>query len=213
LAVPQGMVLAAFLAAAAPAPTVRPALDVAVVVEPDVAVSDADLSAIAAGVRAIWRPAADVRLRRSTGDPGAVLPRETIELVLTHRVRRISGPALGWVDFVAGAPQPVVTVSVTEVDALLHAGRWQGRAIESYPGLMRVRFVRQALTYAAAHEIGHYLLQTTEHAKRGLMQASVAVDDIADPRGRAGRLSPDEVARVRERRETLAARNDEAPHP
>ena len=43
--------------------------------------------------------------------------KDTIQLVLTGRVRRSSGPALGWVDFVDGVPQPLITVSVSEVSA------------------------------------------------------------------------------------------------
>jgi hypothetical protein len=191
------------VAAAAPTAAGRPLLDVAVVVEPDVTLNDADLKTLAEGVRAIWRPAADVRLRRSGGLPAPV-GADTIQLVLTTRVRRVSGPALGWVDFVDGVPQPVVTVSETEITALMEAARWQGRALDTMPAMVRQWFVRRALTCAVAHEIGHYLLRSTAHSKHGLMQSGLGADDIMDRSARVVRLSADEIARVVHRQEMLA---------
>jgi hypothetical protein len=178
--------------------TVRPALDVAVIVEPDVTVRDPDLAVVADGVRAIWLPAADVRLRRS-GDLRSGAGGERIELVLTSRVRRTAGPALGWVDFVQGTPQPLITVSMTEIATLMHAGRWQGRALDTLPGAVGKEFSRRALIFAVAHEIGHYLLRSTSHSKHGLMQAHVAADDILDPTASTLRLSASEIDRVRQR--------------
>jgi hypothetical protein len=199
----MAVILGAMVAAAAPAAAGRPLLDVAVVVEPDVTLKDADLKALAEGIRAIWRPAADVRLRRN-GDLHAPVGGDTIELVITTRVRRVSGPALAWVDFVDGAPQPLVTVSVTEITALMETARWQGSTLDTMPAMVRQRFVQRALTCAVAHEIGHYLLRSTAHSKRGLMQSGFGADDIMDGSTRVVRLSADEIARVVHRQEMLA---------
>jgi hypothetical protein len=198
-----GLLLAAAMGAVPPA-HMRPRLDVAVVVEPDVTLIDADLNAIADGVRTLWRPAADVRLRRSSSI-GVVASSDTIQLVLTRRVRRASGPALGWVDFVEGAPKPVITVSIAEIAALMDAGHWHGRALNMLPAAVRQQFTRRALTFAAAHEIGHYLLRSTGHSRHGLMQPNFAVDDIMDSSPSIARLSADEVSRVGDQA-SLAAR-------
>ena len=41
---------------------------------------------------------------------------------------------------------------------------------------------------AVAHEIGHYLLQTNTHAKRGLMRAKIDAREFADLRSGSFRL-------------------------
>jgi hypothetical protein len=203
----MAVVLGAMMAAGVPAAAGRPLLDVAVVVEPDVTLNDADLKAIGEGVRAIWRPAADVRLRQS-GDLHPPVGADTIQLVLTTRVRRVSGPALGWVDFVDGVPQPVVTVSLTEITALMKGARWQDRALDAHPPRVGQWFVRRALTYAAAHEIGHYLLRSAAHSKHGLMQSGIGADEIMGGSDRFVRLSADEIARAVHRQEMLATTAD-----
>jgi hypothetical protein len=223
-----GWLLAATAAIATPVGVAQPTLDLTVVVEPDVVLRDADIREVGDGVRRIWRPAANVTmaptlacgyggqvdrpLERSTGlaSPrplcvAAPVGGESVTLVFTSRVRRSSGPALGWVDFVGGEPRPVMTVSVTEVTTLMHTGRWHGRALDNLPGLVRDRFVRRALTSAAAHELGHYLLKSQEHTARGVMQANFSVDDIMDSGTPLERLAPDEITRVVQRA-TLAAR-------
>jgi hypothetical protein len=199
----MAVMLGAMVAAAAPAAAGRPLLDVAVVAEPDVALNDADLNTLAEGVRAIWRPAADVRLRRS-GDRHAPADADTIQLVLTTRVRRVSSPALGWVEFVDSVPQPVVTVSLTEITALMAAARWHERTLDTLPAVVRQRFERRALTRAVAHEIGHYLLRSPAHSKHGLMQSDFGADDIIHASPRVVRLSADEIARVVHRQEMFA---------
>jgi hypothetical protein len=226
-----GWLLAATAAIATPVGVAQPTLDLMVVVEPDVVLRSADIREVGDSVRRIWRPAANVTmapilacgyggqfdqpLESPTGLASlrpfcvaAPVAGESVTLVFTSRVRRTRGPALGWVDFVEGEPRPVITVSVTEVTALMHAGRWHGRALDSMPGLVRDRFMRRALTSAVAHELGHYLLKSQAHTAHGVMQANFSVDDIMDSGTALERLAPDEITRVVQRA-ALAARAED----
>ena len=57
---------------------------------------------------------------------------------------------------------------------------------------------------AAAHEIGHYLLRSSTHARRGLMRARITDREFADPRASGFDLGADA-------REWLHARSDDLP--
>jgi hypothetical protein len=52
---------------------------------------------------------------------------------------------------------------------------------------------------AAAHEIGHYLLDTRTHVPRGLMRARFEMTEFADPRSTAFRLDPMSAGSLSER--------------
>ena len=43
---------------------------------------------------------------------------------------------------------------------------------------VQAQFRLRAIALAAAHEIGHFLLRTTKHARTGLMRAEFTVADI-----------------------------------
>ena len=49
---------------------------------------------------------------------------------------------------------------------------------------------------AVAHEIGHYLLQTNDHTSAGLMRATIAAHEFADPRAVSFRLDDEARARL-----------------
>jgi hypothetical protein len=59
---------------------------------------------------------------------------------------------------------------------------------------------------AVAHEIGHYLLQTNDHAEYGLMRASIDAREFADLRTGAFRLDRESQAHLAAAR---AARNQQ----
>jgi hypothetical protein len=73
--------------------------------------------------------------------------------------------------------------------------------------------VARALGRAAAHELGHYLLASREHARRGLMRARFNADELVSDYGAAFRLEDSDrqalAIRLRDAR-FLAA--DAAPH-
>ena len=57
---------------------------------------------------------------------------------------------------------------------------------------------------AAAHEIGHYLLRTSTHARQGLMRARITDREFADPRANGFDLDSEAVAWLHSRSEMSA---------
>ena len=53
------------------------------------------------------------------------------------------------------------------------------------PALLRARRLGTVLGRTVAHEVGHYLLNTSSHARRGLMRARIDARDFADLRSGA----------------------------
>ncbi len=74
-------------------------------------------------------------------------------------------------------------VAVATLDAAERVLATAARADE--PALLHERRLGVILGRALAHEMGHYLLNTPGHARRGLMRASIDARDFADLRSGA----------------------------
>jgi hypothetical protein len=61
--------------------------------------------------------------------------------------------------------------------------RRDGHAFATLPGALGDMFLGRALGRALAHEIGHYLLGTTNHSERGLMRAQFTPEDLLQEAG------------------------------
>ncbi len=200
--------IALLLAAAAvvPADMLRPRLLLRLEVEPGVAVTADDLDAIASGVRRIWAPLLDVAVT-GPGESRGPVAVDTVRVVLTNRtLPDAAHTGLAWIGFVDGEPQSSITMSVSAVRRLQEKGTWHGRPFSALPPLASVLFRQRALTRALAHEVGHYLLRSTAHAGRGLMQAVFSVDELMDTRRSLERIDQESAARLRQR--DLLARAD-----
>jgi hypothetical protein len=203
-------VLLAAAAVAAPSSTdmSRPRLQLRIEVEPDVTLDATDLRVIASEVRAIWAPVLDVAV--TTGSASARLVAvDSIPLVITNRTldsRENTG--LGWISFVDGEPQPSITVSMAAAVRLMEGGRWRGVQFGELPRRASSMFLQRALGRAAAHEVGHYLLRTKNHSRRGLMRAVFTIDEIMDTRRSLDRLDPDDIAKLRNEQK-IAKRQEE----
>jgi hypothetical protein len=68
----------------------------------------------------------------------------------------------------------------------------------SWPGAIRDRVLGRMIGRVVAHEIGHWLLRSRNHAAAGMMSAHQTTDDLADPGRRGFALMPTDVARLRE---------------
>jgi hypothetical protein len=80
----------------------------------------------------------------------------------------------------------------------ISAVRLDGHPFDSLPGAFAQILLGRALGRVLAHEIGHYLLGTAEHATHGLMRARFAPQDLLeDARQRIYRLTSGERARLR----------------
>ena len=178
----------------------RPVVRVLVQTEGTLAGDPRTLGEIVQGAREIWRPYADVTFDvtgRGVGSP------RTLRVVITDRVSTLSdGASLGWIEFVDGQPSNVITVSTSAAMSLMKASRWGG-----LPKTVQRTFLVRAMARAVAHELGHYLLATRDHARRGLMRGALTADDIMQPRPSSYRLDRAQVQRLQQG--ALVARQNE----
>jgi hypothetical protein len=76
-----------------------------------------------------------------------------------------------------------------------------GQKLRARPFLMRSReerntIVLQMMGVALAHELGHYLLDTTHHSAAGLLRESLSVSDLAYPNPAHLRLTDKQQRRI-----------------
>ncbi len=187
----------------------RPAIELVVDVERGVTLTRADLTAVSRELTAIWSPLVDLHviLPGEVTRPGTA---DVVRMTVTARTldRQDSG-GLGWIDFIDAVPQPAITVSTTALAGLIASGTWDHRSIAGLPPHAARLALRHGLARAAAHELGHYLLRSTAHARTGLMRARFSVDDLLDARARATRLEAEQIARLTDSGLRVARQNDE----
>ena len=78
----------------------------------------------------------------------------------------------------AGAPVAIASIAAAERVLDETTGRHE-------PAQLRDRRLGLILGRTVAHEMGHYLLNTDGHARRGLMRARIDADELADLRSGA----------------------------
>lgn len=203
----------ALLAAATPGalPPTRPVLFVVVQQESRDVLDSTALKEIDRDVQQVWRPYADVALR-AANDPPPAAADDVLTLVITDR-QSDAGDGLGWIQFDGDRPSRMIYVSRTEVVRLGEQGRWVGRNMADWIEA-RELFLRRAMAFAIAHEVGHYLLQSKSHAATGLMRARFTVDELMRAGRTKFRLGVAEEAVLRQRmRGYLLARNGAADPP
>ncbi|MFN7981471.1 MAG: hypothetical protein U0Q11_06405 [Vicinamibacterales bacterium] len=188
---------------------VRPSLDLVVELEHGVDLPRQDLDAVSRELTTIWSPLIDLHviLPGDRTRPGAD---DVVRMTITTRTldgRESNG--LGWIDFLDEVPQPAITISTSALSRLIATGSWNHRAIATLPPHAARMALRHGLARAAAHELGHYLLRSTAHARTGLMRAQFSCDDLFDARAGATRLEPDQIARLTGTDVLIARHNDE----
>ena len=205
--------LALVLSSGSPPPTGR--LTVLVTLDARTVPAHLDLLEVSRQIRTIWTPYVDI----DVVDAGAPLRRaydERVSLVMAGSAREParSHDALGWTTFPApGQPDDFVTVSIDTARRLLTEGRWRGQRIAELPPLGRERFLALTVGRGAAHEIGHYLLRSSQHAASGLMQPQLTIADIMEDDSRRFRLLPHEVETLRRRAALEGQLADREPIP
>jgi len=198
------VLLHAAVAAGAGLPSERPVVRVQVQAEGSLAADRRMLAEIVKGAGDIWRPYADFTF--NLVEESAPLS-GSLRLLITDRISTISDRAsLGWIEFVDSRPSNHITVSTGAATALLNASRWNG-----LPRTVQRTFLVRAMTRAIAHELGHYLLATREHAPHGLMRGQLTADDIMQPRKSSYRLDRAQVQQLQ--RGALLAQRERADDP
>jgi hypothetical protein len=109
------------------------------------------------------------------------------------------GPtAVAWILFVEGSPRPLINLSVAAAQRLLDATRWlDERPVRYAPVSIQDRLVGTMIGRALAHEIGHYLLASSKHAKDGLMKPLITPAEFVKHGRKHLQLMPDDVRGLR----------------
>lgn len=179
-----GLLFAAVALAASP-PTARPRVHLDVHVDAGMTVNREDLREALALAVAIWKPVVEVSVSLPwAGTPAGAA--DALRVRIADRGLPGSESGLAWIPFVDGEPQSELTVSMPGVRQLLQHGSWNGRPFTSLPPLASALFVQRAIGRAVAHELGHYLLRSRAHERRGLMRAVFSVDEIMKARPTLG---------------------------
>src|SRR5262249_48796111 len=101
-------------------------------------------------------------------------PTATVSLILAPGwPPRGAVGGLGWIRFVLDPeshPAPVLMVSLAATRALVDGSDYRGTPVAQRPSAVGRTLLARALGRAAAHELGHYLLASPAHARRGLMR-------------------------------------------
>jgi hypothetical protein len=167
-----------------------------------VPLSAAELREMTSQIARIWEPLG-IAVVWTHLRPAAVVPpgysgwvRVLIEANATDYVvpRNDAAPALAALHMPGGVPRNVIYVSLDAARALVR------RATSgTLTGPDRNRLVARTAGRAIAHELGHYLLGTPDHADDGLMRRTFTVADVLDSDVARFRLAPSDALRVAER--------------
>ena len=169
---------AALLAGAAPVtaalPQVTVAVDVAVDLPPlvvSVALQEADAIWRPTGVTFAWRIAP-----RAIANPADPCPPSSMLRVVIGEAHGNAPPdqiPIAWIVFdEENMPARDIYVSHRNALEFLTSARGAGPAIAQMTRSEQNMRLGRAMGRALAHELGHYLLASKAHARRGLMQAS-----------------------------------------
>jgi hypothetical protein len=83
---------------------------------------------------------------------------------------------VGWIWFTGASPAPEIHLSVRGARAVVDRARIGSRPIAMWPPATAAPFVPRVLGRALAHEAGHFLLQSRQHTRGGLMSATLRPD-------------------------------------
>jgi hypothetical protein len=132
----------------------------------------------AVGVTFVWRRVTPQAAARMDQVPAATALR-----IVIGPARGIAGEnrvPLGWIQFDDDGPAREVYVSYRNaVDYLIGSEGVVGIASQMTV-LEREIYLSRAMGRALAHELGHYLLASKDHTRRGLMRATHTASDFFD---------------------------------
>jgi hypothetical protein len=107
-----------------------------------------------------------------------------------------SKPSLGRIHFRDGDPLMEIELSLAGASSLAARARLGGRPVASWPRAIAAQLLPRVLGRGLAHELGHFVLRSREHAETGLMASGFAPDDAVWGDPSRFRLSPVSAAAV-----------------
>jgi hypothetical protein len=149
-----------------------PPIRVGVLAPPDIKPSL--VNRIFAEAQAIWGPTGiTFEWHRITSEDAA----RTWQLVVTFDDSQDSlvgrRAALGWIPFTTDGPEPSIHLSRASAEALIRSSV----SVDGVPVGAHEILVGRTLGRALSHELGHYLLKSKLHTRRGLMRANWLVNE------------------------------------
>ncbi|MEZ5292757.1 MAG: hypothetical protein R2745_16875 [Vicinamibacterales bacterium] len=220
LAIAPGLaVVAVALGDASPAPTPpaarvcavlpRPSLRIRLVLEPGV--PEELRPVVESTVATVWRSEGLTIAWLPEAPPGHVDRTTAFWLRIVTGplgdLARQAEPTLGMVRFMGDVPRPDVLVSLAAVREWARRERDRHFRV-IFHGMTRLdglefagydELARRGLGYAAAHEVGHFVLGLKSHDRAGLMRRALAACTVADVEHPDHRLSPESRERLRRR--------------
>jgi hypothetical protein len=133
-----------------------------------------------AGVTFVWRrvtPQAAARIDQ----PPAATTALRIVIGKARGIGREDRIPLGWIQFDDGAPTREIYVSYSNAVDYLGGSESVVGIASQMTVLERETYPSRAMGRALAHELGHFLLASKDHTRRGLMQATHTASDFFDP--------------------------------
>jgi hypothetical protein len=122
-----------------------------------------------------------------------------------HRTSASTLPPLGWIEINDNGPTRFIHISYANAVTMLNDARSSVGAPINMPMLERDRYLGRAMGRVLAHELGHYLLGSNTHARKGLMQGTFSAAMLFAP-NRATLHMPASVC------EALLGRSDSSAH-
>ena len=137
----------------------------------------------AAGVTFVWRRVSPQAAARMDQVPAVA----TLRIVIgtARGIGRENRIPLGWIRFDDDGPAREVYVSYGNAVEYLNGSEAVIGIASQMTVLEREVYLSRAMGRALAHELGHYLLASKAHTRRGLMQATHTASDFFDAQRRA----------------------------
>jgi hypothetical protein len=115
------------------------------------------------------------------------VPAPTALRIVIGPARGIGGPnriPLGWIRFDDDGPAREIYVSYRNAVDYMNGSEGVVGIASQLTLLERETYLARAMGRALAHELGHFLMASKEHTRRGLMQATHTASDFFDPQRR-----------------------------
>jgi hypothetical protein len=167
---------------------------------PEAGMDTALLALVRKEVDAIWRQYAIDIVWEGLWKPGQPKPDLWVQFVDVALKSKNAGgaPAIAWIPFLHGMPLPYARVSKPNAIALLRTASWfDGRPLTTATEDMQRQSLARIIGRALAHEIGHFLLAASAHAKHGLMRAVLDPERIVNPGTEYFKLQASDVRALR----------------
>jgi hypothetical protein len=164
------------------------------------------------GFTFVWRRATPgVVPDARTSEAGPYMP-SALRVVIGNETRpsRDGSLPLGWIRFDDATPEQEIYLSDASVGQLMVNARGVVGQVEQMPLIQREILSARALGRVLAHELGHYLLASKIHTRRGLLKATRTAVELFAVEGRGFQIDPSQrqvmAARLRRESELVASR-------